>query len=105
VRLIASLTTLCASAFGSVGRLRLPRFFPFGQPPSLAFSRAASALASDFTEPSKEPMLISLPQCGHFISRQNTGLFAIFHGDFQSSPLPKFARLHLQRNCQKVLYR
>ena len=90
MRLIASETTLRASAFGSDGRLRLPRFFPLGQPPSLAFSREALALASDFTLPSSAPMLISFPQCGHFIARQNTNLFAIFHGVFQSSPLPNF---------------
>jgi len=67
VRLIASLTTSCASALASVGRLRLPRFLPLGQPPSLAFLREALAFALLVTLPKREPMLISFPQCGHFM--------------------------------------
>ena len=75
MRLIASCTTLKASAFGSCGRfLRLPRFFPLGQPPSFAFSRDALALAFDFTLPSSAPMLTScvVPHAGHvtFMPRQ-----------------------------------
>lgn len=64
----ASATMLCASALASFGR-RLPRLRPFGQPPSLALSLAARALAFDVVLPSREPMLISLPQCGHFMPR------------------------------------
>lgn len=103
MRLIASLTTLCASAFGSDGRLRLPRFFPFGHPPSFAFSLAASALASDFTLPSSAPILISFPQCGHFIAHQNTRLFAIFHGVFQSSPLPEKVTVRIRVRLEPQL--
>ena len=62
----ASATMECASAFGSFGR-RLPRFRPLGQPPSLALRLAARAFAFDIWLPSREPMLISLPQCGHFM--------------------------------------
>lgn len=87
MRLIASATTLWASAFGSAGR-RLPRFLPFGQPPSLAFSRAASAFFFDVTLPSSAPTFISFPQCGHFIRPQNTELLTMLHEENQSSPLP-----------------
>lgn len=62
----ASATTLCASALASFGR-RLPRFLPLGQPPSLAFLRAALALALEVWLPSRLPMLMSFPQCGHFM--------------------------------------
>ena len=62
----ARATTPCAMTFGSFG-LRLPRFLPFGQPPSFALRLAALALAFDVVLPNKEPMLISLPQCGHFM--------------------------------------
>lgn len=68
MRLIASLTTLCASAFASVGR-RLPRFLPLGQPPSFALRLAARALAGDVALPSSAPMLMSCPQCGHFMPK------------------------------------
>lgn len=64
----AFLTTPCAMTFGSVG-LRLPRFRPLGQPPSLALRLAARALRFDVVLPSKEPMLILLPQCGHFMPK------------------------------------
>jgi hypothetical protein len=90
VRLMTSPTTPCAMTFGSEdGCLRLPRFFPLGQPPSLAFLRAASVLALDFTLPSSVPTFISFPQCGHFIAHNNTNLFAMNHEKNQSSPLPK----------------
>lgn len=62
----ASATTLCASALASLGR-RFPRFLPLGQPPSLALRRAARALAFEVVLPSSEPMLMSFPQCGHFM--------------------------------------
>lgn len=62
----ASATTLCASALASFG-LRFPRFLPFGHPPSLPLAREALALRFELTLPSKEPMLMSFPQCGHFM--------------------------------------
>jgi hypothetical protein len=90
VRLIASATTEWASAFGSCGRLRLPRFLPLGQPPSLAFSRAALVLAFDFTLPMRAPTLISFPQCGHFIAPEYRTVRSL-HDEFQKTPLPGFA--------------
>jgi len=68
--------------------LRLPRFLPLGQPPSLAFSLAASVLALDFTLPSNVPTLISFPQCGHFMPEQYQPV-SYLHEKIQSSPLPK----------------
>lgn len=62
-------TTPCAMTFGSVG-FRFPRLRPFGHPPSLALRREARALAFDLMLPSREPMLISFPQCGQFMPRQ-----------------------------------
>jgi hypothetical protein len=88
VRLIASATTEWASAFGSCGRLRLPRFLPLGQPPSLAFSRAALVLAFDFTLPMRAPTLISFPQCGHFIAPEYRTVRSL-HDEFQKTPLPE----------------
>lgn len=75
MRLITSPTTPCAMTLGSVG-FRLPRFLPFGHPPSFAFLRAARALAGVLTLPSNAPMLSSPPQCGHLISdmRRNRNL-------------------------------
>jgi len=83
----ASATTPCAIWFAS--RLRLPRFFPFRQPPSLAFRREAAALAGDRILASSDPMLISFPQCGHFIAHKIQPLTPMTHGQNQSSPLPK----------------
>ena len=81
-------TTPCAMTLGSVG-LRLPRFFPLGQPPSLALRLAARALALDVELPSREPMLISFPQCGHFMPKTITQQIAMNHAKSQSSPLPR----------------
>lgn len=44
-----------------------PRFFPFGHPPSFAFSRDDRAFAFDEIEPSIAAGLISFPQWGHLI--------------------------------------
>lgn len=88
MRLIASATTECARAFASCGRfLRLPRFLPLGQPPSLAFSLDDLALAFDFTLPSSAPTLISFPQCGHFICPEYRTVTYV-HDEFQKTPLP-----------------
>ena len=66
----ASLTTLCAKALASAGRfLRLPRFLPFGHPPSFALRLAALALALEVWLPKRLPMLMSFPQCGHFMPK------------------------------------
>ena len=66
-------TTPCAMTFGSVC-LRLPRFFPLGQPPSLAFRLAARALRLLVVLPSRAAGLISLsfPQCGHLYCMPQT---------------------------------
>jgi hypothetical protein len=61
-----------------------------GQPPSFALRLAAAAFRFDVTLPIREPMLISLPQCGHFMCPEYTYLFAMFHEENQSSPLPFF---------------
>jgi hypothetical protein len=49
----------------------LPRRRPLGQPPSLAFSRAARVLAFDLRRPPRWPIslptFIFRPQCGHFM--------------------------------------
>ena len=62
----ASLTTECASAFTSCGRLGL-FFDPLGRPPSLALRLAARALRADFATPMSAPMLMScsVPQVVH----------------------------------------
>jgi hypothetical protein len=74
--------------------LRLPRFFPFGQPPSLALARAALVLALDFALPSNAPMFISFPQCGHFMSRNLQRSTPMNHAQIQSSPLPEAMNKH-----------
>lgn len=92
MRLIASATTECARAFTSCGRfLRLPRFLPLGQPPSLAFSLAARVLAFELTLPSSAPTLISFPQCGHFMCRKYRTV-TYFHHKLSKDPLPRLAR-------------
>ena len=78
-------TTPCATTLAS--GLRGPRFLPFGQPPSLALRLAARALAFDLVLPSREPMLISFPQCGHFMPEFNPTVSYV-SAKFQSSPLP-----------------
>lgn len=88
----AWVTMLCARTFGSAG-LRGPRLRPFGHPPSLALRFDARALRFDLMLPRREPMLISFPQCGHFICPQNNPTVSYFHDDFQSSPLPNFPPL------------
>lgn len=94
VRLIASETTPCAVWFASCERG--PRFLPFGQPPSFAFALAARAFLRDVTLPPARPSraagFISFPQCGQFMSSQNSQTFRYLHEDFQSSPLPGFVR-------------
>lgn len=60
-----------------------------GLPPFAPFALAASAFASDFTAPRREPTLIDFPQCGHFISPQSKPFSSLFHMVFQSSPLPE----------------
>jgi len=79
-------TTPCATTFAS--SLRGPRFLPLGQPPSLALRLAARALAFEVALPSREPMLISFPQCGHCMPEFNPTVSYVAT-KFQSSPLPK----------------
>jgi CheY-like chemotaxis protein len=82
-----------------VGRFffRLPRG-------NLAFALAASALALDFTLPSKEPTLISFPQCGQFICPDFTKLFAKLHVQFQKRPLPFFTTKEVGKGTTFKVY-
>jgi hypothetical protein len=52
-------------------------------------------LRFDVCAPKREPMLISFPQCGHFMRSNNTRLMAILQGVFQNSPLPTCRRASL----------
>ena len=80
----ASATMECASALASLGR-RLPRFRPFGQPPSFALRLAAADLRLEVTDP---PSFPSATAAWFFSMPNNTQSLRSFHEKFQSSPLP-----------------
>lgn len=72
---------------------RGPRLRPIFHPPSFALRRLAAARRGDLMAPSRDPMLISFWQCGHFMQPIYAMSPAIFHRKF------KVAHYRAGRRC------